>query len=80
MPHILSETPAEYGIRLGKRFPSLSGEIERIVGTFNLIVYGEAAIDDEQMSQAKRSWRKLRSPRYWPARLKSWFFQPARVR
>jgi hypothetical protein len=33
-------------------------------------------IDDNRMSLAKLSWRRLRSPRHWPARLKSWFFQP----
>jgi hypothetical protein len=80
LPHLLSETPAEYGSRLGKQFPSLSGEIEGIVGAFTLMVYGEVTLDDEQMIMAKLSWKRLRSPRYWPARLRSWFFQPARVR
>jgi hypothetical protein len=75
LPHVLSETPAEYGSRLGKQFPSLSGEIEGIVGAFNLMVYGEVTLDDEQMTLAKLSWRRLRSPRYWPVRLRSWFFQ-----
>ncbi len=75
LPHLLSETPAEYGSRLKKQFPSLTGEIGGIVEAFNLVVYGEVALDDEQMTLAKLSWKKLRSPRYWPARLKSWFFQ-----
>jgi hypothetical protein len=75
LPHLLSETPAEYGSRLGKQFPSLSGEIRGIVEVFNLVVYGEVALDDERVSLAKLSWRRLRSPRYWPSRLKSWFFQ-----
>ena len=75
LPHLLSETPVEYGSRLKMRFPSLTGEIGGIVEAFNLEVYGEVALDDEQMSVAKRSWRRLRSPRYWPVRLKSWFLQ-----
>jgi hypothetical protein len=75
LPHFLSETPDEYGSRLRKQFPSLAGEIGGIVEAFNLVVYGEMALDDEQMTLARLSWRRLRSPRYWPARLKSWFLQ-----
>jgi hypothetical protein len=75
LPHLFSETPAEYGSRLKTQFPSLTGEIEGIVEAFNLVVYGEVTIDDEQRTLAKLSWKRLRSPRYWPARLKSWFFQ-----
>jgi hypothetical protein len=75
LPHLLSETPAEYGSRLKKRFPSLAGEIEGIVEAFNLAVYGEIMLDDARMTLAHLSWRKLCSPRCWPARLKSWFFR-----
>ncbi len=75
LPHFLSETPVEYGSRLRMQFPSLTGEIGGIVEAFNLEVYGEVALDDEQMTLAKLSWRRLCSPRYWPARVKSWFLQ-----
>jgi hypothetical protein len=75
LPHLLRETPAEYGSRLTNRFPPLAGDIGRIVDTFNLMVYGEVTLDDEQMAVAKCSWRRLRSSRYWPARLKSLFLQ-----
>jgi hypothetical protein len=75
LPHLLSETPDEYGSRLGKRFPYLAGEIGGIVEAFKLVVYGELALDDAQMAMARLSWRKMRSLRYWPVRLKSWFFQ-----
>ena len=46
-----------------------------IVDAFNLAVYGEVTLDDAQMMLARRSWKRLRSPRQWPARLKSWFFE-----
>jgi hypothetical protein len=75
LPHRLSETPREYGSRLEKQFPSLSGEIGGIVDAFNLAAYGEVVLDPERMSRAKLSWRRLRSPRHWPVRLKSWFLQ-----
>ena len=75
LPLLLSETPDEYGSRLRKRFPTLAGEIGGIVEAFNLVVYGEVALDDAQMTLARLSWRSLCSPRYWPTRLKSWFFQ-----
>jgi hypothetical protein len=78
LPHLLSETPAEYGSRLKKQFPSLTAEIEGIVEAFNLVVYGEVTLNDEQLAAAKLFWKTLRSSRYWPARLKSWFFQEKR--
>ncbi len=78
LPHILWETPAEYGSRIRKQFPFLSAEIGGIVDAFNLAVYGEKHPDDDQMARVRHSWRKLRSPRYWPARMKSWFFQGKR--
>ena len=77
LPHLLSETPGEYGLRLKKQFPSLTRDIGRIVGAFNLAVYGEVNLDDGQMTRVKHSWKRLRSARHWPARLKSWFFQEA---
>jgi len=75
LPHLLSETPGEYGSRLRKRFPALAGEIGEIVEAFSLAVYGEVALDAAQLTTARLSWRRLCSPRYWPVRLKSWFFQ-----
>jgi hypothetical protein len=78
LPHLLWETPVEYGSRLGKQFPPLSGEISGIIDAYSLKVYGEADPDDDQMARVWRSWKKLRSPRYWPARLKAWFYQGKR--
>jgi hypothetical protein len=75
LPHFLNETPAEYGLRLRNHFPSLSAEIWGIVEAFNLVVYGEAELDDKQMTLAKLSWKKLRSLGCWPARLKTLFLQ-----
>jgi hypothetical protein len=75
LPHLLSETPGEYGSRLKKQFPSLTEDIGRIVEAFNLVVYGEVNLDDGQVALVRRSWKRLRSARNWPARLKSWFFQ-----
>lgn len=75
LPHLLSETPAEYGSRLQRQFPSLTRDIGRIVETFNLVVYAEMDLDNAQIARVKLSWKRLRSVRHWPARLKSWFFQ-----
>jgi hypothetical protein len=75
LPQLLSETPDEYGSRLTRQFPSLNRDIGRIVEAFNLVVYGEVNLDDGQMTLVKLSWKRLRSARHWPARLKSWFFQ-----
>jgi len=78
LPHLSSETPAEYGNRLVKQFPRLTGEITKLVDAFNLAVYGEIVLEDERIRIVKLAWKRLRSPRYWPARVKSWFFHPQR--
>ena len=75
LPHLLSETPGEYSARLQKQFPSLNQDIGKIVEAFNLTVYGELSLNEGQMAVVKRSWNRLRSFRYWPARMKSWLFQ-----
>ena len=76
LPHFLSETPAEYGLRLKYRFPSLKREIELIIEAFNQEVYGEIILDNEQLAIAQFAWRRLRSPLHWPSRLKTWFLLP----
>ncbi len=75
LPHFLSETPTEYGFRLKNRFPSLRAEIELIVEAFNQEVYGGIALRGRQLDLARFAWRRLRSPLYWPSRLKTWFLK-----
>jgi hypothetical protein len=75
LPHLLSETPGEYGLRLKRQFPSLTADIGRIVEAYNLKVYAEIELDNAHLNGVKRSWKRLRNVRNWPARLKSWFFQ-----
>ena len=75
LPHLLSETPGEYGLRLQKQFPSLTADIGRIVEAYNLKVYAEIELDNAHLNGVTRSWKRLRNARNWPARLKSWFFQ-----
>ena len=43
IPIALSETPFEYGLRLGGHFPKLKKEIELIVDHFNREIYGKNA-------------------------------------
>jgi hypothetical protein len=71
----LSETPAEYGGRLKRQFPSLEWNIGVIIDAYNRQVYGEMVLDESQLTRAKRSWRCLRSPYYWPSRFKAWFLR-----
>ena len=76
LPHFLSETPTEYGVRLRHQFPTLKREIGLIVEALNKEVYGEIVLDEQQFTMAKLAWRRLRSPIHWPSRFKSWFLQP----
>jgi hypothetical protein len=76
LPHFLSETPREYGLRLKHRFPSLKRDIESITEAFNQEVYGEIILNEQQLAIAESAWRRLRSPFHWPSRLKSWLLRP----
>ena len=69
------ETPSEYGTRLGNRFPRVEKEIETIIHLHDEAIYGLAAPDNQQLSRARRALRKLRSPFFWLARLKSFWFE-----
>lgn len=75
IPIALSETPFEYGVRLGGHFPKFKGEIGLIVDHFNREIYGKKTLKGENLIQLKNSWRRLNSPLHWPTRFKMWFFQ-----
>jgi hypothetical protein len=73
LPHILNETPTEYCRRLSHRFPGVKKEAGLITEAYNRHVYGNMGPDTQQLEMAGIAWRKMRSPLYWPLRLKSWF-------
>jgi hypothetical protein len=72
---VLGETPIEFGSRLSHHFPELKEEIEMIIDTFNLEVYGNVVIDERLLSRILSAHHKMRSPRHWLLRLRVWFFQ-----
>jgi hypothetical protein len=75
LPVVLSETPIEYGSRLSHHFPELKEEIEMIIETFNMEVYGNIVVDGRLLSRILSAQHKMRSPRHWLARLRGWFVQ-----
>jgi hypothetical protein len=62
-----TETPSEFGAKLQRSFPQLAGEIGLIVQAFNVEVYGGK--QGGAAPAARAAWRRVRSPRHWPARL-----------
>ena len=76
LTHFSSETPNEYGQRLNHGFPSLKGEIDLIIETFNQEFFGGISLNKEQLAKSLSAWRRLRSPLHWPYRLKAWLLQP----
>lgn len=76
LAHIPVETPLEYGTRLTHQFPRLKAEITLIVDLFNQRVYGAVAHDTHELTSVRLAWQRLRSPRLWPARFKTWFLSP----
>lgn len=71
--HDASETPSEYGNRLGRRFPAIANEILLIVRMHDEAVYGCLPPDRHRLSRARLAIRRMRSPRLWPARFRSLF-------
>ena len=70
---VLGETPIEYGSRLSHYFPELKEEIEMIIETFNMEVYGNIVIDERLFSRILLAQHKMRSPRHWLSRLRALF-------
>jgi hypothetical protein len=75
LSHSLSETPAEYGLRLKHHFPALNREIDRIIEAFHQEVYGERVLSEQQMVATQSAWQRLHSPFHWPSRLKARYFR-----
>ena len=70
--HTISETPKEYGIRLGHRFPRIEKEISLIIHMHDEAIYGFTAPDTHQVYRVKLALRKIRSPFLWFTRIKSY--------
>lgn len=73
--HDAAETPREYALRLGHRFPQLKKEIRLIICFHDEAVYGDIAPDSHQISTAKLALKRLRNPLLWFSRIKSFCFQ-----
>ena len=72
-----SETPVEYGTRLGQRFPLLQTEIELIIEAFNCELYGQRPADRTVLTGIHSARRRMRNPRHWPSRARAWFAMPS---
>jgi hypothetical protein len=71
----VAETPREYGVRLGHRFPELQKEIRLIICLHDEAVYGGISPGSHQISTAKLALKRIRNPLLWLARIKSFYFQ-----
>ena len=69
-----SETPLEYGRRLKQQFNAVAAEIDLIIFSFNLHVYGEMVCEGQEVAHARQALKRLQSPMLWPKRFKLWFF------
>ena len=72
-----SETPVEYGTRLGQRFPRLKTEIELIIESFNRELYGQMPTDQTALTGIRSARNRMRNPRHWPSRMRTWFAVPS---
>jgi len=70
LPHAVTETPKEYGIRLGHRFPRIKKEIRFIIHVHDEAIYGCIFPDGHQISRARLALRRIRNPLLWFARIK----------
>ena len=74
LPHAVTETPKEYGIRLGHRFPRIKKEVRFIIHVHDEAIYGCIFPDGHQISRARLALRRIRNPLLWFARIKSLCF------
>jgi hypothetical protein len=74
LKHNVSETPKEYGIRLGNRFPQIEKEIRLIIHFHDEAIYGCILPDRHQISRTKLALRRIRSPLLWYTRIKTLCF------
>lgn len=70
LPRLMTDTPLEFGIKLCDQFPKLKIEIETIINALTIEIYGKERLNGEQLASAVKAWYTLRSPVYWPRRLK----------
>ena len=70
LPRLMTDTPFEFGIKLCGQFPKLKMEIETIINALTIEIYGKEGLKSEQLASAVNAWYTLRSPVYWPRRLK----------
>lgn len=70
LPRLATDTPLEFGARLSHQFPRLKIEIEAITHALSIETYQEKKLTSEQFTDALTAWHTLRSPVYWPRRLK----------
>ncbi len=73
VPRRMSETPREYGRRLGRYFPVLRNDIAAIVEYLESFVYAERPGREDELAAVRKSLRRLRRPGFWPRRVKVWF-------
>lgn len=76
LPAVASETPVEYGARLKQGFPQLKTEIEMIIEAFNREIYGQIPPDKRVLAGIQSAQGRMRNPRHWPARMRSWLNPP----
>jgi len=69
LTRLAAETPHEYSRMLGRHFPALHAEIALILTCYHDEVYGGVALGGGMKRQLQHAWRRLCSPRRWPARL-----------
>ncbi len=68
-PHLIYDTPREYGLRIASYFPMVKAEVELIISLLNREIYGGIPVDKKQSALLKRAWRKLSSPLLWFSRI-----------
>ncbi len=68
LPRERSKTPQEYGRYLTHFFPDSQPDIQLIIESFNLEIYGKKSIQVEQWRKVKKAWRRLSSFTKWPLR------------
>jgi hypothetical protein len=79
LPRAPSETPMEYGSRLVDQFPVFKNEIPSVVAVYHETAYGADLPGEQEVVSARESLNRMRRPRHWPARIRSWVVSGTRT-
>lgn len=68
------ETPKEFQIKISRRFPEIAAQATQVIDLVYEEAYRQVPLHQSHLVSGKIALRKMRTPRLWPRRIKTWLF------